>query len=75
MRIPGFLYSGEAEILFGPMTGLEVLHAGRIHGTMNHYVMRRASTHSIINYCSSMLVLVDTCCVLQTDGESASCFD
>ena len=39
----GFLYSGEAEILFGPMTGLEVLHAGKIHGTMNHYVMRCAS--------------------------------
>ena len=56
MRIPGFLYSGEAEILFGPMTGLEVLHAGRIHGTMNHYVMRRAFTHNIIN-CSALLVL------------------
>ena len=45
--MPGFLYSGEAEILFGPMTGLEVLHAGRIHGTMNHYVMRCASTHKL----------------------------
>ena len=42
----GLLYSGEAEILFGPMTGLEVIHAGKIHGTINHFVMRCAGYHS-----------------------------
>ena len=32
-------YPGEAEVLFGPMTGMEVVDTGRIHGTINHYVM------------------------------------
>ena len=33
-------YPGESEILFGPMTGLEVVRTGKLHGTMNYFTVR-----------------------------------
>ena len=33
-------YPAEAEVLLGPLTGLEALQVGRIEGGLRHFVMR-----------------------------------
>ena len=69
-------YPAEAEVLFGPLTGLEAVNEGYICGTIRHFTIRPTVNQRAVSYdvahaackCSALIGLnVMNCLVRVTD--------
>ena len=47
-------YPAEAEVLFGPLTGLEALNDGYICGTIRHFTIRPTVNQRAVSYDAAM---------------------